>query len=109
MCHRWRRDPRARCAIDCPSGLSAEQCFAYRYPGGYSENYTATLDSVEVYDNNTNTWTLAPSMPTPRGDLMCTTLNSALVVIGGYYDPTGEATLQNVTTRMRMRIGAHAC
>ena len=57
--------------------------------GGYSENYTATLDSVEVYDPNTQAWSLAPPMPTPRGDLMCTTLNGALVVIGGYYDPTG--------------------
>lgn len=58
-------------------------------PGGYSENYTSTLNSVEVYDPDTQTWSLAPPMPTPRGDLMCTTLNNALVVIGGYYDPSG--------------------
>jgi N-acetylneuraminic acid mutarotase len=65
----------------------------FYHAGGYSENYTATLNSVEVYDPNTNTWTAVPDMPTPRGDTMCTTLNNALVVIGGYYDPTGEPSM----------------
>ena len=75
----------------------------HRGAGGYSENYTATLDSVEVYDPNTQTWTAAPSMPTPRGDTMCTTLNSALVVIGGYYDPTGKVH-PVISTRMSSRV-----
>ena len=58
--------------------------------GGYSTNYTTTLSSVEVYDPNTNTWTAAPDMPTPRGDLMCAVVNDNFVAVGGFYDPTNE-------------------
>ncbi|KAL4445772.1 hypothetical protein ABPG77_008971 [Micractinium sp. CCAP 211/92] len=63
--------------------------------GGYSTNYSVTLDSVEVFDPNSEIWTeLGQSMPTPRGDLMCTSLTLSgvenYVVVGGYYDPTNQ-------------------
>lgn len=62
--------------------------------GGYSTNYTDTLDNVEVFDPNTNAWTeLARPMPTPRGDVMCTSFSLSgvehYVVVGGYWDPAG--------------------
>ncbi len=83
----------------------------YFHAGGYSENYTSTLNSVEVYDPNTNTWTAVPDMPTPRGDLMCATINNALVVIGGYYDVTGARSMYNnwVPTKLQtMQVVAHS-
>lgn len=66
--------------------------------GGYSTNYSMTLDSVEVFDPNSESWTeLAKPMPTPRGDVMCTSLTLSgvdnYVVVGGYYDPTNQFTI----------------
>ena len=58
--------------------------------GGYSQDYNDTLSSAEVYDPASNAWTLIESMPTPRGDVMCANLMDTFVVLGGYWDPTGE-------------------
>ncbi|KAK9803074.1 hypothetical protein WJX73_007021 [Symbiochloris irregularis] len=58
--------------------------------GGYSTNYTSTLDSTEVYDPNTNQWTPGSPLPTPRGDLFCDAVGDQFVVLGGFYDPTGQ-------------------
>lgn len=58
--------------------------------GGYSVNYTDTLNLAEKYDPNSNTWTPIPGMMTPRGDVMCAAMNGLFVVAGGFYDPTGQ-------------------
>ena len=60
------------------------------HAGGYSQDYNETLRSVECYDPATDTWTVSTPMPTPRGDVMCTNLLDTFVVVGGYFDPTGE-------------------
>lgn len=59
--------------------------------GGYSQDYNETLNSMEVYDPVTDAWSLSTPMPTPRGDVMCTNLLETFVVVGGYWDPTGES------------------
>ncbi|KAL4513529.1 hypothetical protein Ndes2526A_g07486 [Nannochloris sp. 'desiccata'] len=76
--------------------------------GGYSQGYEQTLASAEQFDPSTNTWSPLPSdMPSPRGDLACSSLSAApnahqignltenggadlAVFIGGYYDPTNN-------------------
>ncbi|KAK9810368.1 hypothetical protein WJX72_009543 [[Myrmecia] bisecta] len=58
--------------------------------GGYSTNYTQTLSTAEVYDPNTDSWSPITDMPTPRGDLLCEALNGEVVMVGGFYDPTGQ-------------------
>lgn len=60
------------------------------FAGGYSAGYNSTLDSTEIYDPNSNQWTPGPTMPTPRGDLFCDAVGDKLVVLGGFYDPTGQ-------------------
>lgn len=62
------------------------------YAGGYSAGFAAALSSIEVFDPDVATWYTVPPMPTPRGDCMCASLNSQLLVLGGYYDPTNEWT-----------------
>lgn len=44
------------------------------YAGGYAAGFNATLDVVEVYDPNTNTFAKVTALPTPRGDVMCASL-----------------------------------
>lgn len=78
--------------------------------GGYSQDYEQTLASAEQFDPSTNTWSqLSSDMPTPRGDLACSSLSAApnahqvgnltensgadlAIFIGGYYDPTNNWT-----------------
>lgn len=59
-----------------------------RTAGGYDTNYNHTLNLAQRLDPNTNSWVSIPSMPTPRGDVMCAALNGEFVVAGGYCDPT---------------------
>jgi len=70
--------------------------------GGWSQDYEETLASAEQFDPSTNTWSPLPTdMPTPRGDLACSSLSAApnahqvgnlAVFVGGYYDPTNNWT-----------------
>ena len=41
------------------------------------------LDSVEVYDSSTGSWSTLPPMSTARGDHRCTAIGSKIFVIGG--------------------------
>ncbi len=43
-----------------------------------------------MYDPNPDAWTPVTDMPTPRGDLLCETLNGEVLMVGGYYDPTNQ-------------------
>ncbi|GAQ89330.1 hypothetical protein KFL_005120010 [Klebsormidium nitens] len=43
-----------------------------------------------MYDPQTNRWTQVADIPTPRGDLMCASLNGLVYAIGGYYDSTNQ-------------------
>lgn len=72
-----------------------------RAAGGYSTNYTETLNLAEKFDPNTNTWTPISSMPTPRGDVMCAAINGRFVVAGGFYDPTGMFTPASFRTEVQ--------
>lgn len=69
--------------------------------GGYSANYTDTLNLAERYDPNSDTWTAINGMPTPRGDLMCAAMNGLFVVAGGFYDPTGNFTPASFRTEVQ--------
>ena len=70
-----------------------------RHTGGYTQNYTSTLNSVEVFHPAAGEWSLTTAMPTPRGDVMCTSLLGTFVVVGGYWDPTGESPIGLVGSR----------
>ncbi|KAK9810239.1 hypothetical protein WJX72_007092 [[Myrmecia] bisecta] len=68
--------------------------------GGYSTNYTQTLSTAEVYDPNTDSWSPLTDMPTPRGDLLCEALNGEVVMVGGFYDPTGQFLVNSFRTEV---------
>ena len=48
-----------------------------------------TLNSVEMYDPSTNTWTPRTAMPTGRRTMVVGTLNGKAQVMGGEKTPTG--------------------
>ena len=70
--------------------------------GGYSAGYNETLASLEVWDPNTQSWTNGTDMPTPRGDLMCSTLAGQYVAAGGYWDPTNNFVVDAFRTEVQM-------
>lgn len=43
-----------------------------------------SLDSVEVYDYSTNTWTPGPSLQVPRANAGLAVLAGRLYIVGGY-------------------------
>lgn len=69
--------------------------------GGYSTNYTETLNLAQKYDANAKAWVNITSMPTPRGDVMCAALNGEFVVAGGFYDPTNQFTPASFRTEVQ--------
>lgn len=42
------------------------------------------LDSVEIYDTETNSWVAGPSLLTPRANCGLAVLSGALYAVGGY-------------------------
>ena len=61
-------------------GVGARDGILYAM-GGYDGN--EKLESVEAYDNASNTWSSAPSMPRPRWFFQVAALNDNLHAIGG--------------------------
>ena len=62
--------------------------------GGYDSNYNI-LNSTEIFETNPgavnfNKWVYGAPMPTPRGDVMCSTLNDLLYVVGGFYNSVSD-------------------
>jgi len=53
------------------------------YPRSGSFGYPETLSSVEIYDPNTDTWTEAAPMHSPREDFGCAVLGDYIYVAGG--------------------------
>merc|ERR1712086_1234478 len=51
--------------------------------GGY-DRHGKTLDSVEVYDYCTGSWSTMAPMPTARHSHSCTAIDSQIFVVGGY-------------------------
>jgi len=66
----------------------------------YSNNLFQPLDTVEVYDPSSDTWSTAAPMPTRKYDLAAVGMNGKLYVIGGSAlsstSPTGVAVLRTV-------------
>ena len=72
--------------------------------GGYSANYSDILNLAERFDPNTGAWVEIKSMPTPRGDVMCSALEGQFIVAGGYYDPT----LKFIPANFRTEVEAYS-
>lgn len=51
--------------------------------GGRKASLTANLATLEVYDPATDSWSLGPDLPTPRGGIACAVLSGKLYVFGG--------------------------
>ena len=56
--------------------------------GGRSEGMSANVNSNEVYDPNTDSWTLLEPMPSKRGGLASSAINETIYVFGGE-EPSG--------------------
>jgi Kelch motif protein len=51
--------------------------------GGYNVSAGQSLATVEEYDPGSNTWTVKPSMPSPRNNLGAGVINGILYAVGG--------------------------
>jgi N-acetylneuraminic acid mutarotase len=52
--------------------------------GGYTDHYSRTTDSIEVFDVATNTWSLAPTKLTfPRFGMTAITIDHRIFILGG--------------------------
>ena len=69
----WSTSP-AKPAVPRSDGCAVAVLGKVFYAGGYSAGYNATLDTVEVFDPATNTFSEVTALPTPRGDVMCASL-----------------------------------
>ena len=56
--------------------------------GGRSEGMSANVNSNEVYDPKTDSWTLLEPMPSNRGGLASSAINETIYVFGGE-EPSG--------------------
>lgn len=59
------------------------ECDGRLYVMGGTANLQSPLDSVEVYDPATNTWYLAPPLPSAREGMGCACIDFTLFAIGG--------------------------
>jgi N-acetylneuraminic acid mutarotase len=53
--------------------------------GGFNTSY-GNLNTVEIYNIETNSWSIGENMPTPRRGLTSAVANNKIYVIGGYND-----------------------
>lgn len=78
-------------------GLAAAEVNGVIYAiGGYPDNGTPALATVEAYDPMTDTWVSRAAMPTARRWLSAAAVNGIIYVIGGRNAPVATAGLTTV-------------
>ena len=84
--------------------------------GGYDDNQTTRLGSLEAYDPATNSWTMKAPMHYPRSALAAAAINGILYVVGGdqsgsvieAYDPSTDTWTTKTQAPTAHQYGAAA-